>query len=132
MKKFVIIIISVIIIAAVAGFAIYKGVNSKKENSDNNNSKSSITKEMAYEGVSNYTHSNYDWSIAKDDSSTMYLEIGEETDTEYKIIFRSYTGAFVYFYVNKETGNTRMVEYVPNLNIENEAGTFNLNDYLNK
>ena len=33
--------------------------------------KSEITAEMAYEGVSNYCHSAYDWSIAKDNPSIM-------------------------------------------------------------
>ncbi len=31
-----------------------------------NASKSTITKEMAYEGVSNYCHSAYDWTVAED------------------------------------------------------------------
>ena len=88
-----------------------------------------ITAEMAYEGVNNYCHSEYDWSTH---SSMMYVEMGDETETEYKVIFRSYTGAFIYFYVGKTSGSTRMVEYVPSLDIENEAGTINLFDYLEK
>ena len=56
--------------------------------------------------------------------------MGEETDTEYQVIFRSYTGAFVYFYVDKESGTARMIEYVPALEIEEEAGTINIFDYL--
>lgn len=90
-----------------------------------------ITEDMAYEGVSNYCHSEYDWSIAKDNPSIMNVEMGEETDSEYHVVFRSYTGAFVHFYVNKTSGNTRMVESVPSLNVE-EAGTFDLFDYLDK
>lgn len=62
----------------------------------------------------------------------MYLKQGEETDSTYQVIFRSYTGAFVYFYVQKTDGVTKMVEHVPSLNIENEAGSFNLFDYLKK
>ena len=88
-----------------------------------------ITAEMAYEGVNNYCHSEYDWSTHSD---MMYVEMGDETETEYKVIFRSYTGAFIYFYVGKTSGTTRMVEYVPSLDIENEAGTINLFDYLGK
>ena len=42
----------------------------------------------------------------------------------------TFTGAFVHFYVNKTTGTTRMVEKVPSLNVEEEAGTINLYDYL--
>lgn len=91
-----------------------------------------ITAEMAYEGVNNYCHREYDWSVAKDNPSMMYVAMGDETETEYQVIFRSYTGAFVYFYVNKASGATRMVEHVPALDIEEEAGTINLFDYLEK
>lgn len=91
-----------------------------------------ITAEMAYEGVNNYCHSEYDWSMAKDNPSIMNVEMGEETESEYQVVFRSYTGALVYFYVDKASGSTRMVEFVPTLNIESEAGTINLFDYLEK
>ncbi len=87
---------------------------------------------MAYEGVSNYCHSEYDWSIAKENSSIMYVQMGEETDSAYQVVFRSYTGAFVNFYVNKANGTTRMEEYVPTLDVRNEAGTINLFDYIDK
>ena len=60
----------------------------------------------------------------------MYVKMGDETETEYQVVFRSYTGTFVYFYVNKINGLTRMVEYVPTLDIEQDAGTINLNDYI--
>ena len=91
-----------------------------------------ITEDMAYEGINNYCHSAYDWSVAKDDPDIMYLTMGEETDSTYQVVFRSYTGAFVHFYVNKANGTTRMVEKVPNLNIEEESGTIDLFDYLEK
>lgn len=89
-----------------------------------------ITAEKAYEGVNNYCHREYDWSVAKDNPSMMYVKMGEETEAEYQVVFRSYTGAFVYFYVNKTDGSTRMVESVPNLNVENETGTINIFDYI--
>ena len=91
-----------------------------------------ITADMAYEGINNYCHSAYDWSVAKDDPDIMYLTMGEETDSTYQVVFRSYTGAFVHFYVNKANGTTRMVEKVPNLNIEEESRTIDLFDYLEK
>ena len=95
-------------------------------------SPSKITAEMALEGVSNYCHSEYDWSIAKDNPDIMGVEMGEETDSSYQVIFRSYTGAQVNFYVNKESGTTRMEEYVPTLGVKNDAGTIELFDYLKK
>ena len=91
-----------------------------------------ITEDMAYEGVNNYCHSAYDWSVAKDNPDIMYLTMGEETDSTYQVIFRSYTGAFVHFYVDKTSGTTRMVEKVPSLNVEEEAGVIDLFDYLEK
>ena len=97
-----------------------------------NPSVSKITAEIAYEGVNNYCHKEYDWSIAEDNPDLMYLQMGEETETEYQVVFRSYTGAFVYFYVNKTSGITKMVEKVPNLDVEEDAGTINLFDYLEK
>ena len=95
-----------------------------------NTSKSTITEKMAYEGVSNYCHSTYDWSIAEDNPDIMTLEMGEETDSAYQVVFRSYTGALVYFNVDKTNGSTRMEEYVPALDIKNDVGTINLFDYL--
>ena len=91
-----------------------------------------ITKEMAYEGVNNYCHSAYDWSVAKDNPDIMYVTMGEEMDSAYQVVFRNYTGSFVHFYVDKKSGITKMVEKVPSLNVEEDAGTINLFDYLEK
>ena len=87
---------------------------------------------MALEGVSNYCHSTYDWSVAETNPSIMGVEMGEETDSAYLVVFRSYTGALVNFYVDKKSGITRMVENVPALDVKEEAGTINLFDYLDK
>ena len=92
----------------------------------------SITKEMAFEGVNNYCHKEYDWSIAKDNPDIMYVQMGEETDSAYQVVFRSYTGAFVHFYVDKTSGTTRIVEKVPSLSVEEETGNIELFDYLGK
>ena len=95
-----------------------------------NTTKSEITAEMAYEGVSNYCHSAYDWSVAEENPSIMYVQMGEETDSAYQVVFRSYTGAIVNFYVDKASGTTRMEEYVPTLDVRSDAGTIELFDYL--
>lgn len=87
---------------------------------------------MAYEAVNNYCHSEYDWSIAGENPSMMSVTMGEETENEYKVIFRSYTGALVNFYVDKSNGMTRMVESVPTLDIDSVVGTIDIMDYLEK
>ncbi len=91
-----------------------------------------ITPELAYEGINNYCHKEFDWSPAEENPSIMYVAMGDETETEYKVIFRSYTGSFTYFYVNKKTGKTRIEEFVPALDITQESGTLNLFDYVKK
>lgn len=95
-----------------------------------NEPQSVITAEMAYEGVDNFCHKEYDWSVAEDNPGIMGVEMGEETDSAYQVVFRSYTGAFVNFYVDKASGTTRMEEYVPTLDVRNEAGTIDIFDYL--
>ncbi len=97
-----------------------------------NESQSKITAEMALEGVSNYCHKEFDWSMAKDNPDIMGVEMGEETDSAYQVVFRSYTGAFVNFYVDKTSGTTRMEKYVPTLDVKEDAGTINLYNYLEK
>lgn len=92
----------------------------------------SVTAEMAYEGVNNYCHSEYDWSRAEENPDVMYVAMGDSTKSEYKVIFRSYTGAIVNFYVDKASGKTRMVESVPALDVDTVTGTIDLFDYLDK
>ncbi len=58
--------------------------------------------------------------------------MGEESDSAYQVVFRSYTGAYVHFYVDKTSGTTRIVEKVPSINVEEETGTINLLDYIEK
>ena len=95
-------------------------------------SQSKITAEMTLEGVNNYCHSEYDWSMAKDNPDIMGVQMGEDSDSAYQVVFRSYTGAFVNFYVDKTSGTTRMEEYVPNLNVRNDVGTIDIFDYIDK
>ena len=93
---------------------------------------SGVTAEMAFEGVNKYCHDEYDWSITEENPEIMYVTMGDETETEYKVVFRSYTGSLVNFYVDKASGHTRMVDYVPSLNIEEERGSIDIHDYLEK
>ena len=125
-------IVAVLVICGAVSLA---SCTSKKENAAEQTNvdllqSDGITAEMAYEGVNNYCHSTYDWSIAKENPSIMYVQMGEETESEYQVIFRSYTGSLTYFYVDKTSGKTKMVEYVPGLDIKSEAGTIDLFDYM--
>ena len=125
MKKLLNIILTIVILCA-----IFYGCESKKELIEDNSTL--ITKETAYNVINKYCHDNYDWSVAQDNPSIMYVEMGNETGSDYQIIFKSYTGSFVYFYVDKTSGETKVVEYVPNLDIENELDSINIFDYIDK
>ena len=128
--------VSLMAVLMLAGCGIAKNETQENVNPagnvENNTSESKVTAEMAYEGVNNYCHSEYDWSVAEENPEIMYVAMGDESEMEYKVIFRSYTSSFVYFYVDKSTGIARMVEVVPGLEIEEDAGTINIYDYLNK
>lgn len=113
-----------IVILAIAIFGVLQGCGEKDAK------EAALTAEMAYQGVNAYCRETYDWSAAENDPDIMYVTMGEETESEYQVIFRSYTGAFVDFYVDKASGETRMVERVPNLGIEEDAGGINIYDYL--
>lgn len=89
-----------------------------------------ITEEMAYAGVNNYCHITFDWSIAEEIPDMMYVVNCGETETEYVVKFRSYTGAYEYFYVDKASGVTRIVSYEPVQQKETDEGTINIWDYL--
>ena len=125
MKKLFIFILTIVVLCT-----IFYGCESKKELIEDNSTL--ITKETAYNVINKYCHDNYDWSVAQDNPSIMYVEMGNETESDYQIIFKSYTGSFVYFYVDKTSGETKVVEYVPNLDIENELDSINIFDYIDK
>lgn len=121
-----------VLIAALVLCTMLQGCSSKNETPDGPQEETKITAELAYEGVNNYCHEEFDWGPAEENPDIMYVEMGEESDTEYQVIFRSYTGTFDYFYVNKEDGTTRIETYVPALDKTEENGTINLFDYLEK
>lgn len=129
-------LISIMLVSMLLLFActtsknVTENINNIESTSNDANAKEKITKEMAYNGIDNYCHQNFDWSIAKENPDMMHVEMGEETDTEYEVIFRSYTGSFTFFYVNKSDGKTRIVEYVPALDIREESGTIGIFDYI--
>ena len=119
------------LLSVLSGCAIENAAgNNPSEPAEGDVSEQQITEELAYEGVYRYCRSAYDWSAAQENPDIMYVELGEETEKEYQVVFRSYTGALVCFYVDKVSGTTRLVECVPSLGIEEETGTIELYDYL--
>ena len=97
MKKLICAIMVVLMIGAMLQGCGSKDTSADYPPSSEISGTDGITAEMAFEGVNNYCHTHYDWSIAEKNPDIMYVRMGEESDTAYQVIFRSYTGAFVYF-----------------------------------
>lgn len=91
-----------------------------------------LTMKTACRGVSIYCQIECGYRPTATGSKNGTLIIGDETDGEFLFIYRSYTGSRTKFFVDKATGSTRVVEYVPVLDTETEAGSFDLYDYLGR
>ena len=98
------------------------------------NEKSKLTEEQAYDAVINYNKaigSGYDEEV----NSEGYLEYWDVTTNEngeIVVLYRSYTGAQIRYYVNSITGDTYVTELVPGIIDEEQKTdeTFNARDYL--
>ena len=90
-----------------------------------------VTEENAYEGVSNYCHQMYEWSIAQENPSIMYVEMGVESDSMYEVVFRSYTGATVHFYVDKHKDANETGGLLYALQLTSEFKNFKKSEHQN-
>lgn len=61
-----------------------------------------------------------------------YWEIASGDEEEVVVLFRSYTGVLVRYYINRETGDTGVTEFVPGITPEEQQTdeSFNARDYL--
>ena len=126
MKRIIILSI-VIVFVVVGGVLLFKELTKPKDEPVKD---THLTQEKVLAGVNKYCHEKYDWSIAEENPEIMYVTMGEETEDEYLVIFRSYTGALINFHVNKKDGVTKIVEVAPNVDQENDLGTIDIDDYL--
>ena len=62
----------------------------------------------------------------------VYWEISSSGPDEIVVVFRSYTGALNYFYIEAKTGETYVTEFVPGIMAEQQptGETLNVRDYL--
>ena len=104
------------------------------ENSENTVAEASgaITQDQAMDAVLNYFKADFpDYEI--DSEHGEYWEVVPGDNGEIKVIHKSYTGAFNFYYVDPATGETYVTELVPGIiDEEQKTGeTFNVNDYMN-
>ena len=75
---------------------------------------------------------NPDLNNMSQDEYNYYWEVTESSDSSYCVLFRSYTGAQNYFYIDCETGEVNVSEFVPGVSIEETLTEekFNIYDYV--
>lgn len=92
-----------------------------------------LTQENVLTAIQNYCYStNPALKDMSQEEHCFYWEVTDVTDSEYIVTYRSYTGSFVYYHVNINSGNVTTTEYVPGITDEEVPGTqtFNIWDYM--
>ncbi len=70
--------------------------------------------------------------IVNEGEYTVYWEVESFNNNEVVVLYRSYTGAQVRYYINKITGDTYVTEFVPGITDEEQVTgeTFNIKSYI--
>ncbi len=96
--------------------------------------KKTLTEEQALTAVQNYCRiSNPDLErIEKDGEYPVYWDVSSTDEHEIVVLFRSYTGAQIRYYIDPASGDTYVTEFVPGISAEEERTDERLNvwDYL--
>ena len=71
-------------------------------------------------------------SIVNAGDQQVYWDIQSSTDTEIVVLFRSYTGALIRYYIDSVSGETYVTEFVPGITSEEQRTeeSFNAKDFL--
>ena len=93
-----------------------------------------ISDELALEGIKKYcceVNPDLEDKIDSEDYE-VYFEVESSSEDEIVVLYRSYTGAQVRYYIDAVTGDTYSTEFVPNITDEEEKTdeSFNVKDYI--
>lgn len=93
-----------------------------------------ITEQQALDAIMKYCYSeNPDLeSIVEEGEYPVYWDASGSSESEMVIVFRSYTGAIVRYYIDRSTGDTYVTEFVPGITDDEERTdeVFNVKDYM--
>ncbi len=93
-----------------------------------------ITEEQALEAIRAHCYAQNPEleGIVEAGEYPVYWEAVSEDDSQIIILYRTYTGVFVRYYIDPVTGDTYVTEYVPGITDEEEQTdeTFNLRDEM--
>ena len=93
-----------------------------------------ITEEQALLAIKKYCRANNPDLEGMEDSEeyTLYWDVSTGDTGEIVVLYRSYTGAQIRYYINPDSGETYVTELVPGI-IDEEQPTdesFNIKDYI--
>ena len=95
-----------------------------------------ITKGEAINAIRNYNYENIQGleEMVESNEYSIYWDIESEDDNQIVVVFRSYTGAINRYYIDKNTGETYVTEFVPGIILDEQKTDekFNVKDYMNK
>ena len=96
----------------------------------------SITDEQAIAAIQNYCYNNNPdlESIVAENNYPVYWDISSSDEGEIVILFRSYTGSQNRYYIDRNTGDTYVTEFVPGIMDEEErtGESFNITEFCPK
>ncbi|MBO4414787.1 MAG: hypothetical protein J5824_02255 [Lachnospiraceae bacterium] len=94
-----------------------------------------FTDEAAYDAIQAYCYDRMSGLKELVDSGeyNIWWMVESSDEDQIVVLFRSYTGAYLRYYVDRHTGETYVTEYVPMVmdNEQRTDETLNINDYLN-
>ncbi|MCR5402929.1 MAG: hypothetical protein K6E91_03810 [Butyrivibrio sp.] len=101
-----------------------------------NKSADKITNEQALEAIKSYCYANNPdlEKMADSEDVTVYFDVSSSEAGEIIVLYRSYTGAQIRYYIDPSSGEVYVTEQVPGIIDEEQRTdeTFNIRDYMNK
>ncbi|MDO5445962.1 MAG: hypothetical protein Q4F31_10130 [Eubacteriales bacterium] len=93
-----------------------------------------LSEEQALSAIRSYCYTmNPDLeNIVKNEEYPVYWNISSSDENEIVVLFRSYTGAQNRYYIDRNTGDTYVTEFVPGITDEEQWSeeSFNVRDYI--
>lgn len=143
MKRMVLLIVICCMVLGLAACSQESGMESKsRTEADNEDTAAAdlkeaadgITEDQAYEAVRKYYYTQNPGleDPSSEGEAQAYWDVSTDENNKIIVLYRSYTGALIRFYIDPETGETYITEQVPGI-IDDEQRTdetFNVKDYL--
>lgn len=111
-----------------------KDDNSGDDVDSDNDADAKITDDQALNAIKKYCfEKNPDLEgMVNSGEYEIYWNVESSSETEIVVLYRSYTGAQVRYYINPTSGETYETEFMPGISSEEERTeeTFNVKDYI--